>query len=85
MAPLAQKPSAKTVSPPDERLKRFADHANAPSNRSRRSRICSQMGFVQLPFVKMTSWRGSFTGSVRSSRLSTIEKIAVFAAMPSER
>ena len=64
-----------------------------PSNRSRRDRICSQIGFVHdrrpvpllitVPSVISASCCGALTGSARSSRLLTSEKIAVLAPMPS--
>ena len=82
-------PSTNSVCPPSARLKRVLDHAKAPSNSAWRSRTCSQIGLVQelwrpsLPVTSRTSRCGSPTGSDRSSRLSTIEKMAVLAPMPS--
>ncbi len=93
MPPLAQMPSTNCVSPPAARLNRWLLHANSPSYRSRRDRICSQIGFVHdrrpvpllitVPSVIIASCCGALTGSARSSRLLTSEKIAVLAPMPS--
>ena len=88
--PLTHRPSAISVCPLRARLKRAPAHANAPSKRRSRSRICSHMGLdqdVRRPAASrsMTSWCGSRTGSVRRNRLSRIEKMAVFAPIPSAR
>jgi hypothetical protein len=45
--------------------------------------MASQIGLVQLPAATTTSSPGRSTGSDRSSRASTSEKIAVLAPMPS--
>ncbi len=62
----------------------MSEQAAAPSTScGTRSRIASQIGFVQEPSFRRTSWPGSRTGSARRSRLSTSVKIAVFAPIPS--
>jgi hypothetical protein len=86
--PLTHRPSTISVCPLRARLKRAPAHANPPSKRRSRSRICSHMVWdqnVRRPVASrsMTSWCGSLTGSVRRNRLSRIEKMAVFAPIPS--
>ena len=85
--PLAQIPSTISVWPLCARLNRPEDHAVAPATRSSCARICSHTGLVKdvssSPNWTSASWLGSFTGSVRSTRVSRIEKMAVFAPIPS--
>src|ERR1051326_6512224 len=84
-------PSTGCVSPPCARLNRTDAQAIAPSNAWDRCRRLSQIAYVHesplrfVPLTLVTSARrdGSATGSDRSSRPLTMEKMAVLAPMPS--
>jgi hypothetical protein len=82
------RPDARQTRPPRcARLNRVDDRERAVKERLP-GPIASQMGFVQA--VRLTSPTiarrcGSLTGKARRSRLSIIEKIAVFAPIPSAR
>src|SRR4029079_9957644 len=85
--PLPQNPSTYSVCAVRDRLNLLEEYAKTPPKRSARSRICSQIGYVQESFPRSVpttaSTPGSFTGRDRSIRLSRMEKIDVFAPIPS--
>src|SRR3989442_2860104 len=88
---VVQMPSTNSATPPPARLKRRASHAKALSKRCGRRCSSCQIGNVNddwpaesaLPPFRSASCCGSLTGSERSSKLFTSEKIAVLAPMPS--